>query len=140
MSSLFDRLQNELDKREEEGKEGISPLDFVDLPAPLRRMMRMMLRETKLTYPKIVESLTSMPGFQQTEKAELDQSLDALVKQEWLIRIGVAKKATYRVNLSRKRGSRLDASIWSTIDKKIEERIQQQQQEADTAEEVENEE
>ena len=54
MSNLFDRLQNELNSRQEEPQEGISVLDLVDLPAPLRKIMRLMLRKTKLSYSEIV--------------------------------------------------------------------------------------
>jgi hypothetical protein len=120
MSNLFDRLQNELNSRQEEPQEGISVLDLVDLPAPLRKIMRLMLRKTKLSYYEIV---AEVEGF---DKGELDQTLAALVKQGWLIRFGEEESATYKVNLSRKRGSSLDVSLWSAIDKKIEERTRRQ--------------
>lgn len=120
MSNLFDRLQNELDSRQEEAQEGISVLDLVDLPAPLRKIMRLMLRKTKLTHSEIVAEMESF------DKQELDRTLAALVKQGWLIRFGEDESATYKVNLSRKRGSSLDVHFWSAIDKKIEERVQRQ--------------
>lgn len=122
MSKLFDRLQKELDSRQEENQEGISVVDLLDLPEPLRKIMRMMLRKTKLSYT-YSEIATEMKGF---DKQELDQTLTALVKQGWLIRFGEDEDATYKVNLSRKRGSALGGKFWSAIDKKIEERTQQQ--------------
>lgn len=122
MSQLFDRLQRELNSRQEEAQEGISVLDLVDLPEPLRKIMRLMFRKTKLkyTYSEVATEMESL------SKQELDQTLVALVKQGWLIRFGEDESATYKVNLSRKRGSTLDNNFWSVIDRKIEERIQQQ--------------
>jgi hypothetical protein len=122
MSKLFDRLQRELNSRQEEAQEGISVLDLVDLPEPLRKIMRLMFRKTKLKYT-YSEVATEMESF---NKQELDQMLVALVKQGWLIRFGEDESATYKVNLSRKRGSTLDNNFWSVIDRKIEERMQQQ--------------
>lgn len=122
MSNIFDHIQNELDNRQAQTREGISILDLVDLPKPLRNMMRMMLRKTKLTYPEIVIEMDSFG------KQELDQTLDALVKQSWLIRFGEEENATYKVNLNRKRGSSLGDNFWLAIDKKIEERMQQQKE------------
>ena len=122
MSKLFDRLQKELNSRQEEAQEGISVLDLVDLPEPLRKIMRLMLRKTKLKYT-YSEIAAEMKNF---DKQELDQTLTALVKQGWLIRFGEDESATYKVNLSHKRGSALDVNFWSAIDKKIEERMQQQ--------------
>jgi len=122
MSKLFDRLQKELDSRQEETREGVSVLDIVDLPTPLRKIMRFVLRKTKLAYT-YSEIAAEMKEF---DKQELDQTLAALVKQDWLIRFGEDESATYKVNLSRKRGSALGANFWSVIDRKIEERMQQQ--------------
>jgi len=124
MSKLFDRLQKELDGRQEEAKDGISVLDIVDLPTSLRKIMRFVLRKTKLAYT-YSEIAAEMKGF---DRQELDQTLAALVKQDWLIRFGEDENATYKVNLSRKRGSALGANFWSAIDKKIEERMQQQRE------------
>ena len=127
MGSMFDHLQDELNKREAEEKKGISPLDLADLPKPLRRMMRVMLRETRLTYKELIALQASQPEAQRLEKSELDQSLDALVNQNWLIRFGEGENATYKVNLSRKRGSSLGEDFWSGINQKLEERIRQAQ-------------
>ena len=127
MSELFDRLQKELDSRQEEAQEGISVLDLLDLPEPLRKIMRMMLRKTKLSYT-YSEIASEMKDF---DKQGLNQTLTALVKQGWLFRFGEDESASYKVNLSRKRGSALGGNFWSAIDKKIEERTQQQN---DTAE------
>jgi len=127
MSKLFDHLQKELDSRQEDVQDGISVLDLVDLPGPLRKIMRLMFRKTKLkyTYSEIAAEVENF------DKQELDQTLDALVKQGWLFRFGEDENATYKVNLSRKRGSALDGNFWLAIDNKIEERMQQKNDSAE---------
>ena len=59
MGGVFDRLTNKLEAREMEG--GISALDLRDLPAGLRKVMRLMLREVEMTYPAIGEAMETMP-------------------------------------------------------------------------------
>ena len=59
MAGLFDRLQNELDDRDKEG--GITALDLADLPAPLRKLMRLMLRKIELDTPSLRQAVDAMP-------------------------------------------------------------------------------
>ena len=118
MSSLFDRLQNELENREKEG--GITPLDLADLPPRLRKLMRFMLREVEITRADLGTAIQSMPKADQLNDKELDQSLKALVKQSWLIALGESEPIRYRVNLRRKKTLDLDASIWNALEKRME--------------------
>jgi hypothetical protein len=117
MSSLFDRLQNELEDRDKEG--GITPLDLADLPPPLRKLMRYMLRQVEMTRADLGKAIKSMPEADQLNDEELDQSLEALVKQSWLIALGEGNRIRYRVNLRRKKSLDLDASIWNALENKV---------------------
>ena len=118
MAGIFDRLQKELDDREQEG--GITPLDLADLPSPLRKLMRLMLREIEMDYESLSEAAKALPKSDFMDKAELDQALKTLVEKNWLIRRGQGEVVSYRVNLRRKAGSNLSQSIWAALDKKIE--------------------
>ena len=118
MAGLFDRLQNELDDRDKEG--GITALDLAGLPAPLRKLMRLMLRKIELDTPSLRQAVDAMPEKGRMEKAELDQALDELCKKSWLIRRGEGDSVSYKVNLRRKASSTLMDSIWSSLDDKIE--------------------
>ncbi len=122
MSTLFDRLQGEMDKRESEG--GITPLDLASLPAPWRKIMRTMLREIQMSLPDLQKAFQAMPEADRVEEHELHKSLDALVKEGWLIQLGEAEVVNYRVNLRRKAASKVGADVWGTLDKKIMERTQ----------------
>ena len=56
------------------------------------------------------------------------------MNQNWLIRFGEGENATYKVNLSRKRGSSLGEDFWSAINQMLEERIKQEQSKSEDAE------
>lgn len=120
--SLFDKLQNQLDDRNEEG--GISTVDLLELPEQWRRIMKHMLRAVTMPRKDIVTVIASWPEKDRFTEAELDKALKSLVHQGWLIEMGEGDLLGYRVNLRRKKGS--DLSIWGTIGDKIDERMQQQ--------------
>ena len=117
MSSVFDRLQRQLEVQKRE--HGISALDIADLPPNLRKIMRLMLRNLAMKYGEIAAAIEAMPTTQQLSKQELDQALNMLVEQNWLLRAGEGDMLTYRVNLRRKAGSSLDKDIWASLETKI---------------------
>jgi len=117
MPGLFDRLDKEINDSQKDG--GISPLDLVKLPPSLRKIMRLMLRELQMSYPRMCEVMDSMPEQDRLTRAELDEALSTLTEQFWLIRIGEKEKAIYKVNLRRRAGSTLMAGIWSALDDKL---------------------
>ena len=59
MPGVFDRLNKEIENKQKEG--GITALDLADLPAPLRKIMKLMLRELQMTYPRLCEVMDAMP-------------------------------------------------------------------------------
>ncbi len=117
MSGVFDRLSKQLGDVDTEG--GITALDLAELPPPLRKIMRLMLREVEMTYPDLCKAVAEMDDPDRLSQAELDEALDMLSKQYWLLRMGVEEKITYRVNLRRKAGSSLAKNIWASLDAKI---------------------
>ncbi|NWF65025.1 MAG: hypothetical protein HXY38_12045 [Chloroflexi bacterium] len=117
MPGLFDRLDKEIKEKQKEG--GITPLDLAKLPPSLRKIMRLMLREMQMSYPRICEVMDAMPENDRLTRDELDSALSSLSEQFWLIRIGEKEKAIYKVNLRRKAGSALMAGIWSSLNEKL---------------------
>lgn len=114
MPGVFDRLNSAIEKKKK--LEGVSALDLIELPLSLRRVMRLLLRELKMSYPRLCEVVDELPEGQPLTREELEHALDELTEQNWLIRIGQGEKAIYRVNLRAKRKSKLDESIWSTLE------------------------
>lgn len=117
MPGVFDRLQKEIENKESEG--GITALDLADLPPTLRKIMRLMLRELQLSYPQLTEAVAALPEDQRLAAKDLEEALEALTSQSWLIRIGQGEKAIYKVNLRRKAGSKLATGVWNTLDEKL---------------------
>jgi hypothetical protein len=117
MPGVFDRLNKEIENKQQEG--GITPLDLAELPPALRKIMRLMLRELQLNYPRLREVIDAMPEKDRLTPQELDEALATLTRQFWLIRIGEGTKAIYKVNLRRKAGSTLAGGIWSSLDSKL---------------------
>ena len=123
MSDLFDRLQNELDIRAKE--DGITPLDLAELPTPLRRIMRKMLREIELDKNAIAKIFDELPAEERKEVKNLNNALKILTKQGWLIALGERGNTRYKVNLRRKRGSELAADIFNKLDERLSQRQEQ---------------
>ena len=117
MSGVFDRLHKKLDLEKRE--EGISPLEIAELPPNLRKIMRMMLRETQLAYHELNKINTEMPPDARLSQPDLDEALKTLTVQGWLIRRGEGESVTYEVNLRRRAGSRIPAGIWANLEGKI---------------------
>jgi hypothetical protein len=117
MPGVFDRLQKEIQDKQGEG--GITALDLADLPPALRKIMRLMLRELQLDYPQLTNAIGALPQAEQIAPKELDEALEILTRQAWLIRIGQGEKAIYKVNLRRKAGSTIANGIWNTLDSKL---------------------
>ncbi|MBL8091851.1 MAG: hypothetical protein KF758_02800 [Anaerolineales bacterium] len=117
MPGVFDRLEKEIKVRQQQ--DGITALDLVDLPPALRKIMRLMLRELQMSYPRLREAMESMPETDRLTPDQLDAALSNLTQQFWLTHIGEGEKAIYKVNLRKKTGSTLAAGIWSSLDTKL---------------------
>jgi hypothetical protein len=117
MSGIFDRLQKKMDV--ESQKDGISPLDLATLSPLLRKIMRYMLREYELMYTEICQWAIELPEGERPSQTELDQALETLSKQFWLIKRGEGGRVCYQANLRRKAGSKLAQGVWNVLDTKI---------------------
>jgi hypothetical protein len=117
MPGVFDRLNKEIQDKQQEG--GITPLDLAGLPPALRKIMRLMLRELQMTYPRLCEAMDAIPEADRLSRDDLQGALSTLTQQFWLIRIGEGEKAIYKVNLRRRDGSKLAAGIWSSLDERL---------------------
>lgn len=117
MPGVYDRLNKKLglEKREE----GISPLEIAALPPNLRKLMRLLVRESIIFYKDLIDKIGEMPERDQLSKNELDEALKELTHQGWLISRGEGDRVNYQVNLRRKAGSKVAQGIWAKLDEKI---------------------
>jgi hypothetical protein len=117
MAGVFDRLQKQLDETRKEG--GMSLLDLADLPPALRKIMRLMLRQTKMNYAQLLAATDLLPEADRLARADLDEALSKLSESAWLVKIGEGERAIYKVNLRDRAGSKLPANIWQNLDSKL---------------------
>ena len=117
MPGVFDRLKKEIEDKQQEG--GITALDLADLTPVLRKIMKLMLRELQMDYPRLCETMDSFPPAERLSRPELDEALSTLTHQFWLLRIGEGPRAIYKVNLRRRSGSNLATGIWSNLDARL---------------------
>ena len=122
MGGVFDNLNDRIGDTGED--RGISPLDLAGLPPKQRQLMRFMVREVQMGYPALVDMSES--EWEMT-RDELDEALEALTQDSWLIRLG-EENITYEANLRRKSGSTLAKSIWAGLDARIEEARRQREE------------
>ena len=117
MNGIFDRLQKQIDDKRKEG--GITVLDLADLPPALRKIMKLMLRQIQMNYTQLVAAMEQIPERERLTRDDLDEALEKLVEQAWLVQIGKGNRAIYKVNLRRKAGSKLGESIWQNLEIKL---------------------
>ena len=94
MPGVFDRLNKEIQDKQQEG--GITALDLADLPPALRKIMKLMLRELQMNYPRLHEAMDAMPEGDRLTRDDLNEALATLTQQYWLIRIGEAKRPSIK--------------------------------------------
>ncbi len=113
MSGVFDRLHGQIGKDDDGGT--ISPLDIMHLPDNQRTLVRMMLREVKLTREALEEMVGALPEDQHMTPQEFEEALNVLSQEGWLIMMG-EEQVIYRVNLRHKPKAK---SLWGMLDNKI---------------------
>lgn len=94
---------------------GFNIVDFMDLPAFERCVVRLLLRETELTYAELVEAVGTLPGDQQMDQDQLDAALQHLTDSGWLVGEGEGQKRRYRVSLSQ-RNSVSNRGMWDGLE------------------------
>ena len=107
------RQQSTNKKRES----GISVLDLAKLPPNQRKIMRVLLRRVEMTYSELYEAVEAMPEAERIDQSELDDALETLSEQGWLIQMD-DQRIIYKVNFRRKAASSLPQSILSALDPK----------------------
>lgn len=112
MAGLFDRLQDEIDSREQAG--GLSPIDLLDLPPTLATIIQQIVRKNGMRLADIAAALGQAED--DTRKA-----LDELAGKGYVRRVEVKKEVWYKAHFGRKVDKPLHHSVWAALDSVIEE-------------------
>lgn len=107
MSDLFNRLQDELDSQDQPG--GLSPVDLLDLPPELSKVITKMIRRNGLKLQDVAEALEQTP-------AEARKTLDELVQKGYVRQIEVENEIWYKPRFAQKRSRKLSSSLWQALD------------------------
>jgi hypothetical protein len=112
MSGVFDHLSAQLNIPDDEPS-GLSAIDLADLPTDQKKIMLTMLRDPSSAFDGV-------PAAVLTEKLKdtvltLNETLDLLVSQTWLISLGEPPNVRYRLNLRAKRGSMSKFNLWTIL-------------------------
>jgi len=81
---------------------GFNVVDFMDLPPVERCIVRLVLRETSMTYPELQDAIKTLPPDQQMDQDSFDTALDHLTINEWLVTQTNNQQISYRVNTIQK--------------------------------------
>jgi len=111
MSSLFDRLQSEIEARQ--CMEGITPADLPDLSPELRRIVNTITRRGEMSPAEIVLELDMRPS-------EARELLDTLVEKGVLKTVEVKGELRYKTFFARRWGREIPLSVWDALSDKLE--------------------
>lgn len=104
-----------VDPGKEEPKRGVSTLDMMSMSVPVRRITRLLLRQSRMSYQEICEKLAELPEDKRLSDEEIDQALAELVDLDWLERIEDRDIVVYQVQLKKKAGSDVTRSDSSGV-------------------------
>jgi predicted ArsR family transcriptional regulator len=108
---IFKRMQDEVGDRDK--RDGISPVELLELDPPQRRLVRHMMRHGETGIAEVAE----LVGVSLDEAREM---LNDLVEKSYLDRIEREGQWYYQVHLARKRGRQLPPGIWSALGSRTE--------------------
>jgi len=107
---IFKHLQGEIDDREK--REGITLAELLDLPTPLRRLMKQITRLGEMSVTDAAEFVGETPE-------NVSQMLNSLVEKGYLEREQQSGVWIYRIRFARKRARSLPPGIWSALGDKV---------------------
>jgi hypothetical protein len=128
MNSIYEELKRQLGDGFDP-KAGFSTLDMIHFPAPVRRIIRIMLRKAEISHEELHKTIQELPEEKRPSEKEVEESLDAMIKVGWLERIERDGSNHYRIDMGKKAGSEVTraspsqktkstmSKLWDTFDK-----------------------
>ena len=110
MPGLFDRLQGEIEAREQQA--GLSPTDLLDMPPALAAVIKQIIRRNGMKLADIAEVLGQAP-------TQTRQTLDELVNKGLARQVEVKGEVWYKVQFAHRRSRTLSQGLWSALDNAV---------------------
>ncbi|MEW5940986.1 MAG: hypothetical protein AB1750_15065 [Chloroflexota bacterium] len=77
---------------------GVSSFDLLgDIPSPQRALMRIFLRQVRMTAPEVEAAVANLPEEKRLNEDQLKEALAALVERGWLKRTEENGQVTYQI-------------------------------------------
>jgi hypothetical protein len=98
----------------------LNVLDIAELPPVQRKIMRLVLRRVEMTYSDLCAAVDAMPEGDRLSRTELDEGLEVLKTNRWVVTGEKDHLSTYKVNLRRnssdEQPSKIErTSIWDSL-------------------------
>ncbi len=90
---------------------GFNVIDFMDLPSVERCIVRLVLRQTPISYPQLRDAVSE----QKLDDDKLNAALDHLTDIHWLVRQNRDQQDFYRVSPGEKTASQ-NPQFWDTLE------------------------
>ena len=104
MGGLFDRLQDELDARD--NKKGLSPIDLLDMPPELTEVVNQIIRKNGMKLEEVAQRLNK-------SEDEAKEALNALIEKGYVREVKVKQEIWYKAQFGRKADKVVSDNIWS---------------------------
>jgi len=108
---MFDRVEGELAAREK--SPGLSMSDVLELPDPLDRLCKWMLRQRQVSLADVVE-------FLDRDEPLARQSIEDLLDRGFVREVTMGETTSYRVRLAPKKKRELPLDIWRALSDRVE--------------------
>ncbi len=127
MNSIYEELKRKLGD-EFDPNAGFSTLDMIHFPAPVRRIVRIMLRKAEMSHEELHKKIQELPEEKRPSPKEVDDSLEAMIEVGWLERVERDGGNLYRIDMGKKSGSEVTraspnqktkstmSKLWDTFD------------------------
>ncbi len=91
-------LNDSQSPQNDESDDGLSVLDLAKLPPDQYKVMRVLLREREMSYTALCNHMDALPTHERLSREALNDVLETLIEQHWLLNTG----DIYKPNLRRK--------------------------------------
>jgi hypothetical protein len=108
---IFDRVEGELAAREK--SPGLSMSDVLELPDPLDRLCKWILRLRQVSMGDVV-------GFLEGDEPLAQRSIEDLLDRGFIREVSMGEATYYRVRLAPTRKRQIPLDLWQALSEKVE--------------------
>lgn len=93
---------------------GFNVVDFMSLPPAERCLVRLLLRQSAMSYVELADQVATMPPDQQLTPRQFEAALEHLTRMEWLVSLESDGQTYYEVNALQK-ANQANRNYWEDL-------------------------